>query len=456
VPPRKTTRKTTLARTSPRTTKPAQATPAGTGGGKHKLIGLLWIFVGAVLFAYLAFGLYVYLQAPSDNFTTSATVFFNYPAQTITVPGYALYFIGSLVSLVVLVLSFLWAISLLVARSRDNLKRLLIAGALVVVSAAGVTLLPPAGTATIGWHAYLARYHALTMFQDKQMAAAGQQAGAPQQNVPPTQLRAEALKQLTQNAVVRQEAIKRGVKVSQKEVDETYKQYAQRSQGEEALRKQLKDYLGWSPSQFKSEIRVKLLQDKLNMKLQTDDKLNADRKQKAEAALSEIRAGKDFGEVAKTNSDDPTAQAGGDQGFLKRGEVAPQIEGPAFSLDVGKVSDLIKTDQGYVILKVLEKQPDQVHLQEILVKTQSLSDYIPEQLKKTKVNVFVKDLVWNKTLYTIQPKDQQQPGAPGETPQPGAPGETQPGAPGETQPGAAPAADASAPPAAAPGAAPAQ
>lgn len=387
---------------------------------RHKLIGAAWITVGLILLAYLAFGLYLYLAGPSGGFARAVTAVFPYPAATITVPGFAGSFVAGVVASVVFGLSLLWLISLLVSRARDA-KRLVIAGALVVVSAVALVFIPSIFTATTGYHAFLSRVAALETFQEKRKAAAGQQPGQPQQaDASKEELQAEALKQLTLNDVIRQEADKYDIKVTRKEVNETYRQYAERSQGEENLRKQLKEYLGWSPAEFKQEMKIKLMQEKLNTKLSSDDKLNEGAKQKAEGILAQVKSGTDFAELAK-KSDDPTAQSGGDQGFVKKGELEPALEQAAFSTEQGKTSEIIKSQRGYVILKVEEKQADQVRVRQILVKTTSLAEYIPQELKEARVNIFVKDLLWNKELSTVESKKKPdiQPPAEG-SPAPGA------------------------------------
>jgi peptidyl-prolyl cis-trans isomerase SurA len=77
---------------------------------------------------------------------------------------------------------------------------------------------------------------------------------------------------------------------------------------------------------------------------------------KANALLAEIRKGAKFEEVAKKSSDGPTAAQGGDLGAFKRGALAKELEDKVFAMKTGDVSDVIRTKQGYIILKVVEHQ----------------------------------------------------------------------------------------------------
>jgi peptidyl-prolyl cis-trans isomerase SurA len=73
---------------------------------------------------------------------------------------------------------------------------------------------------------------------------------------------------------------------------------------------------------------------------------------KANDLLKQIRAGASFEDVAKKNSDGPSASQGGDLGAFKRGTLAKELEDKTFAMKTGDVTDVIRTKQGYVILKV--------------------------------------------------------------------------------------------------------
>ena len=82
-------------------------------------------------------------------------------------------------------------------------------------------------------------------------------------------------------------------------------------------------------------------------------------KAKAEKLLKELKAGADFAALAKANSEDPgSAVKGGDLGTFARGRMVPEFEKALFSLSKpGQLSDVVKSQFGYHIIKLDEKFP---------------------------------------------------------------------------------------------------
>lgn len=77
---------------------------------------------------------------------------------------------------------------------------------------------------------------------------------------------------------------------------------------------------------------------------------------KAHDLLKQIRDGASFDDIAKKYSDGPSAGDGGALGMFKRGQLAKELEDKTFGMKTGDVTDVIRTKQGYVILKVLDHQ----------------------------------------------------------------------------------------------------
>src|ERR1700754_4010625 len=76
----------------------------------------------------------------------------------------------------------------------------------------------------------------------------------------------------------------------------------------------------------------------------------------AKAIVEELKKGADFAELAKKKSKDPGASDGGDLGFFTKDQMVPEFSAVALSLEPGKISDPVKSQFGWHIIKVEEKR----------------------------------------------------------------------------------------------------
>lgn len=93
--------------------------------------------------------------------------------------------------------------------------------------------------------------------------------------------------------------------------------------------------------------------DKQNAQLPEDPAKVAEAETKANQLLDQLKKGAKFDDLAKKSSDGPTAAQGGPLGNFKRGELAKDLEDKTFPLKTGETTGVIRTRQGFIILKVM-------------------------------------------------------------------------------------------------------
>lgn len=170
------------------------------------------------------------------------------------------------------------------------------------------------------------------------------------------------------------------VNVSDKELETFYKENAERFKMPEQVQAQ--------------HILIKLEKD-------ATDEQKAEARKKLTELKKQIDAGADFGELAKANSQCPSAPRGGDLGYFGKGRMVPEFEKAAFALKPGEVSGIVETQFGYHLIKVLDHKPAGVaDFQE--VKTRLMAEvrndkiqaaaeaYAAELRKNAKIEIFIK------------------------------------------------------------------
>jgi peptidyl-prolyl cis-trans isomerase C len=112
----------------------------------------------------------------------------------------------------------------------------------------------------------------------------------------------------------------------------------------------------------------------------------------AKAVKAELDKGADFAELAKKKSKDPGASDGGDLGFFTKDQMVPEFSEVAFKLEPGKISDPVKSQFGWHIIKVEEKRNrkapdfDQVKSQiETYVTRKAQADYVGKLRESAKI-----------------------------------------------------------------------
>jgi peptidyl-prolyl cis-trans isomerase C len=92
----------------------------------------------------------------------------------------------------------------------------------------------------------------------------------------------------------------------------------------------------------------------------TDEKASKEAEDKVKAVIARIKKGEDFAKLANELTEDPSGRKdGGDLGYFTKEQMVPEFSTVAFKLDKGSISDPIKTQFGWHVLKVEDKRKRQ-------------------------------------------------------------------------------------------------
>lgn len=209
------------------------------------------------------------------------------------------------------------------------------------------------------------------------------------------ELKSAVLEKMITDKIVLDLAKEKNILITDQDIQEEWQRAIEAFGDEDQLKKAAEEMYGWSPDEFKQNVIIPYIyQRKLLNTVFDSSQDDAQSKQKAEEVLSKLKnSNVGFEDLAREYSEDPsTRDQGGDLGTFSKGTMVPAFEEAAFSLEKGQISDLVKTDYGYHIIKVedkgmLEDGKEQVHARHILIRTTDPGEWFQKWIENQKQNM---------------------------------------------------------------------
>ncbi len=213
------------------------------------------------------------------------------------------------------------------------------------------------------------------------------------------QMKQEVLSQMIDQELINQAAKKQGLSVDSAEVDKSLAEIVTELGGQSQLDAWLKTSL-FTMDELRQTVREQLIVEKVFNKVAesvstVSEQIHARHilvgtKEEADAVLARLAKGEDFAAVAADASlDDGSKADGGDLGFFPKGFMVPEFETAAFALQAGKTSEPIKTQFGYHIINVVERDPARPLDEQMLHANQqeAFATWIESQRKSAKIDM---------------------------------------------------------------------
>jgi len=150
---------------------------------------------------------------------------------------------------------------------------------------------------------------------------------------------------------------------------------------------EIKTFYDTHPNSFKKSEQVRASHILIKIDPKAEPSVKDEKKAKLQKIQKRLKGGEDFAVLAKEFSECSSNIKGGDLGYFGRGNMVKPFEDVAFKLKTGEVSDIVETQFGYHLIKVVDKKPESV------VGYEDVKDNIGQYLKKEKTGEELKGYI---------------------------------------------------------------
>ena len=244
-----------------------------------------------------------------------------------------------------------------------------------------------AGPRYVAYENYLFELrHYIHYYQTQQRVDFGSDSGKQQLAV----FRKQAMTMVVDDAYVKELAQQNNVSVSDQEINDAIALVRNQNRlgsNNQVFEDVLKEFWGWSVSDFKRELKTELLAQKVV------STLDVATHQRADTVYKQLQGGADFATLAAQYSDDvSTKAAGGDYGYAisqSDRNLAPQVIDELFKLKPGQLSSIINTGTGLEIIKLKSADGNTVQASHIFFAFKPLGIYLQPLQAKQKTHTFI-------------------------------------------------------------------
>ena len=225
-------------------------------------------------------------------------------------------------------------------------------------------------------------------------------------------LKTNVLDKLVIEEIIMQKATEDKIVATDEEVNKEVEGFKEMVGGKEGFDKFLQTN-GMTEDYFKSGIKKELTVEKYREKylkgLKLEDKelkeyyeknkanyetikashILVETEEEAKAISQQLKEGGDFAELSKKSIEPGAAERAGDLGFFGKGQMVPEFEKAAFALKVNEISDPVKTEHGFHVIKVTEKKETYEQVKEE-VKTELENEKFEKHLEQLKTDAKIK------------------------------------------------------------------
>lgn len=219
------------------------------------------------------------------------------------------------------------------------------------------------------------------------------------------------LNKLIENKVVEIVAKKKGITLSMNTIEQELKRKMNEYGTGDELAGNLKKLYGWNVVDFEREIVMPdMYRQALQKYISEDDSQELEAKNKINKAKAELGNKADFIKTVEKYSEGESAKNDGSLGWFSADQMAPELATATFSLEKGKISEVIRSNFGYHIIRLEDKKTEnnveKVKISQIFVKAESFSEWLQNQEKGIKIYIPLRSYYFDKNSGSVKFQDQ--------------------------------------------------
>jgi peptidyl-prolyl cis-trans isomerase C len=153
---------------------------------------------------------------------------------------------------------------------------------------------------------------------------------------------------------------------------------------------EVKSYYDANPQLFQQPEQVKASHILIKVEADASQEEKNKARQKIESVQEKAKKGEDFATLAKSYSEGPSGPSGGDLGYFRRGQMVKPFEDAAFDLNPNETSNIVETQFGYHLIKVVDKKPAQKAAYADV--KERLSEHLKDQKIESEASVYIQGL----------------------------------------------------------------
>jgi len=222
----------------------------------------------------------------------------------------------------------------------------------------------------------------------------------------------EILDKLVEDKIIEVLAKKRGISISQADIDKAVAQKLSDYGTANDVKNDLFNSYGWSLDDFKKFVVLpNAYKEALSLSVSQQDLDDSQPKAKIEQAQKKLKNGTDFVQMVDEYSEGASKDSKGELGWVKKNQVLPELQSALFDSKSFEKNSIIESSIGFHIVDVEDKKKDNnedmLRIRQIFVSKNTFADWLNEQKKEMRVMIPLSGFTWDNSSGSVDFRNEQ-------------------------------------------------